>query len=109
LNKLIVETFSKTCGMEAGIDGVLSAEMHKKLCNAGFSVTSLNNLNVLLRDWLLIDRLGVQLWNIMRDIQARQEELEKKWDEEVDAPKRAARKAKNPGKGTVDEPEDSRC
>jgi len=44
--------------------------------------------------------LRVQLWNIMRDIQARQEELERKWDEEVDAPKRAARKAKNPGKGT---------
>ena len=63
-------------------------------------MTSLDNLNVLLRDWLLIDRLGVQLWNIMRDIQARQEELERKWDEEVDAPKRAARKAKNSGKGT---------
>jgi hypothetical protein len=68
--------------------------MYKKLCNAGFSVTSLDDLNVLLRDWLLIDRLGVQLWNIMRDIKARQEELERKWDEEVDAPKRAARKAK---------------
>ena len=64
-NKLIIETFPKTCGIEAGIDGVLSAEMHKKLCNAGFGVTSLDDLNVLLRDWLLIDRLGVQLWNIM--------------------------------------------
>jgi hypothetical protein len=68
--------------------------MYKNLCNAGFSVTSLDDLNVLLRDWLLIDRLGVQLWNIMRDIKARQEEVERKWDEEVDAPKRAARKAK---------------
>ena len=38
-NKLIIETFPKTCGIEAGIDGVLSAEMHKKLCNAGFGVT----------------------------------------------------------------------
>jgi hypothetical protein len=35
--------FSKT----RGIEGVLSAEMSKKLCNAGFSVTPLDDLNVL--------------------------------------------------------------
>jgi hypothetical protein len=101
VNKLITKTFPKTYGLsDLGIDGVMSAEIYKKLCNAGFGVTSLDDLNVLLHDWLLIDRLGVQLWNIMQDIQSRQEDIERKWDEEVDAPKRAARKAKNSGKET---------
>ena len=100
LNKLIVGTFSRTRGMEAGISGAISGNMYKRLCNAGFSVTSLDGLKTLLHDWLLIDRLGVQLWDIMQDIQTRQEEIEKKWDEEVDAPKREARRAKNGSKQT---------
>jgi hypothetical protein len=71
--------------MEVGFSGVLSEEKHKRLCNAGFSVASLNDLTVLLHDWLLIDKLAAQLWNIAQDIRARREELEREWNEEADA------------------------
>jgi hypothetical protein len=81
--------------MEVGINGAISEEKYKRLCNAGFSVTSLDNLNVLLHDWPLIDRLGAQLWNIMQNTRARKEEIERKWNEEVDEPKREAKRAKN--------------
>jgi len=84
----------------AGISGVMSEKIHKRLCNTGFSVTSLDDLNTLLRDRLLIGKLGVQLWNIMQDIQSRQKKIERKWNEEVDAPKRHARRAKNISKET---------
>jgi hypothetical protein len=36
----------------------------------------------------------------MQDIQSRQKEIERKWNEEVDAPKRDARGAKNTSKET---------
>ena len=100
-SKLIAKTYSRTRGiMEAGVSGVMSEKILKRLCNAGFSVTSLDDLNTLLHDWLLIGKLGAQLWNIMQDIQSRQKEIERKWNEEVDAPKRDARGAKNTSKET---------
>src|SRR6266850_627681 len=101
LNQLVVKTYSRTCGMAgAGFSGVMSEKLHKRLCNAGFSVTALDELNTLLHDWLLIGKLGAQLWNIMQDIQSQQNEIERKWNEEVDAPKRDARRAKNISKET---------
>jgi superfamily II DNA helicase RecQ len=101
LNQLVVKTYSKTRGMaRVGLRGVMSEKIHKRLCNAGFSVTSLDDLKTLLRDWLLIGKLGVQLWDIMQDIQSRQKEIERKWSEEVDAPKRDTRRAKNMSKET---------
>ena len=92
MNQLVVKTYSKTRGMaRAELRGVMSEKIHKRLCNAGFTVTSLDDLKTLLRDWLLIGKLGVQLWDIMQDIQSRQKEIETKWSEEVDAPKRDTR------------------
>jgi len=69
--------------------------MYKKLCNAGFGVTSLDDLNALLRDWYV---KGPTM-EYHAGYPGTTGELERKWDEEVDAPKWAARKAKNSGKG----------
>ncbi|KAN0070915.1 hypothetical protein V8E54_011080 [Elaphomyces granulatus] len=62
------------------------------------SVTSLDDLNALLRDWYVkgptMEYHAGYPGTTGRTI------IERKWDEEVDAPKRASRKAKNSGKGT---------
>jgi len=59
--------------------------MYKKLCNAGFGVTSLDDLTLFYVTGMLRSTMEYHA-----GYPARQEELERKWDEEVDAPKWAA-------------------
>lgn len=51
------------------------------MCHQDLETSHHPHPHALLHDCLLIDRLGNQLWDIMRDIQARQEEIEMNWDE----------------------------